>query len=599
MREVRASSLPTPVSAPSASPEFRFAIVSDRTGGHRGHVFETALAKANLMKPDFVMSVGDLIEGYTQDVDEIAAQWGEFRGLLAGLEMPFYFVPGNHDLSNPVMAATWREQFGPTYYHFTYRGVLFICLNTEDGGASQISDEQVEHVRRALVENPGARWTLLFMHKPLWHAAEDASGRAQFERIEALLANRKYTVFAGHYHTYKKSVRNDRRYIVLATTGGGSQLRGPTYGQFDELAWVTMTDAGPRLANVLLDGILDEDVRTDASAARVDALSAALSVSVDTVYSKLARFAGGRTLLRIQNGTTSDLQFSAEVGASAPVELAPHRFESILVKAGQSLALPIDLRVARPTLLGSLRPIQIFWNAKVLDTEQPLLLNDTFGLGITDTHPMQETKRSVAVDGVLDEWGHLSHHIDGSHRRESPGYTRNAAKPGNFDASFDVAYDRENVYVAVRVLDDAIVAEPAREPWREDGIELSLDPRDDPARSADRRNYWEAWRTHVHIAFGAPDEHGACALFEPDKIPKTVRVVCARTKDGYSAEIALPHAVLDAMRPKSPWSSLRLNVGVHERDATSGPSTVVWWQPDWRWEENVPGSGTFVATRKN
>lgn len=578
--------------------EFRFAIVSDRTGGHRGHVFETALAKANLLKPEFVMSVGDLIEGYTNDPDEITAQWEEFRGLLRGLEMPFYFVPGNHDLSNPLMTAAWREQFGPTYYHFVYQGVLFICLNTEDGGASQMSDEQVEHVRRALADNEGARWTLLFMHKPLWHAAEDPGGRAQFERIEALLAKRNYTVFAGHYHTYQKSLRNDRRYIVLATTGGGSQLRGPTYGQFDELAWVTMTDGGPRLANILVDGVLDEDVRTDATAARVDAALAALSVSVDTVYSKLPMFAGGRTALRIQNGTSSDLQFSAELGASSPVELGPHRIESTLVKAGQSVALPIDLRVARPTPLSALRPISIFWNAKVLDAEQPMLLNDMLGLGIADTRPLPQIKRKVVLDGALDEWGTLSHRIDGRFRRESSGYVRGSVA-GNLDAAFDITYDAENVYVAVRVRDDVVVSDPSREPWREDGVELSLDPRDDPARSADRRNYWEAWRTYAHVAFGAPDERGACALFERDKIPKTVRVVCVRTKDGYSAEIALPHAVLNAMRPNGSWSGLRVNVGVHERDAMSGPSTIMWWQPDWRWEENVPGSGTFTSTRKN
>ncbi|HET9934733.1 MAG TPA: hypothetical protein VFQ35_28705, partial [Polyangiaceae bacterium] len=125
------------------------------------------------------------------------------------------------------------------------------------------------------------------------------------------------------------------------------------------------------------------------------------------------------------------------------------------------------------------------------------------------------------------------------------------------------------------------------------------DPRDDPARSADRRNYWEAWRAYARLAFGAPDSSGVCTQFEPEKIPKTVRVVCARTKDGYSAEIAIAHAALNALRPRGAWSSLRFNLGVYERDAMSGPGTAIWWQPDWRWEENVPGSGTFVSTRKN
>ena len=43
---------------------FQFAIVSDRAGGHRPGVFMDAVNKLNLLQPEFVMSVGDLIEGY-------------------------------------------------------------------------------------------------------------------------------------------------------------------------------------------------------------------------------------------------------------------------------------------------------------------------------------------------------------------------------------------------------------------------------------------------------------------------------------------------------------------------------------------------------
>jgi hypothetical protein len=37
-------------------------------------------------------------------------------------------------------------------------------------------------------------------------------------------------------------------------------MRGVNYGEFDEIAWVTMKDGGPVLANVLLDGIYREDM---------------------------------------------------------------------------------------------------------------------------------------------------------------------------------------------------------------------------------------------------------------------------------------------------------------------------------------------------
>src|SRR6185436_20020313 len=62
---------------------------------------------------------------------------------------------------------------------------------------------------------------------------------------------------------YTKFERNHQSYIVLATTGGSSKMRGRAFGEFDQVAWVTMTDRGPLLANLFLDGIWDENVRTE------------------------------------------------------------------------------------------------------------------------------------------------------------------------------------------------------------------------------------------------------------------------------------------------------------------------------------------------
>jgi len=49
------------------SHDFSFVVVGDRTGGHRPQVFSNAMRHINLLNPDFVVSVGDLIEGYSQD----------------------------------------------------------------------------------------------------------------------------------------------------------------------------------------------------------------------------------------------------------------------------------------------------------------------------------------------------------------------------------------------------------------------------------------------------------------------------------------------------------------------------------------------------
>jgi hypothetical protein len=587
-----------PLRVPPKEPgQFQFAIVTDRTGGHREHVFESAVSKANLLLPDFVMSVGDLVEGYTTEAALIAQQWDEFRGFVGKLEMPFFYVPGNHDISNPVMAAVWKEQFGRSYYHFVYHDVLFLCLNTEDGAPSHLSEAQVEYMRRALADNSSVRWTLLFMHKPLWNESEHPEGRAAFERLEALLSARPYTVFAGHYHTYKKSVRNDRRYIVLATTGGASELKGPLHGQFDELAWVTMTDKGPRLANLTLDGILDEDVRTDDSAKRVEGLSTGFKVKVDNLYVNGDEFSGGATRLHVENQTASAVRFHAELGRTAPIEPTPHVFGPALVAAGTSLDFPIKLRVPRAAALRSLVGMPITWTANILDGGAPLVLRDSVGFGITRLRPIKKLARPIIVDGRLDDWGKLAFDSTAGYRHPSDGAPRPTVDDSSY--SFDLAYDAEAVYVAVQVRDDVVVAEKSKRPWEQDGIELSIDARDEPERGANRRNYWDAWKTYAYLAVSPPDQRGEVSLFDPERIPKTVRVVCVRTPSGYAAEIAFPHAVLNGTRASGEWRSLRFNLGVQERDVSGEAGTTIWWQPDWHWETNIPGSGTFESSRRN
>src|SRR5258707_5200401 len=106
--------------------EFKFVVVSDRTGGHREKIFSRAVEQINLLQPEFVLSVGDLIEGYTTDQERAAKEWREFQSFASRLQMPFFYVAGNHDVANPFLAKMWQEKFGRLYYHFVYKDVLFL-----------------------------------------------------------------------------------------------------------------------------------------------------------------------------------------------------------------------------------------------------------------------------------------------------------------------------------------------------------------------------------------------------------------------------------------------------------------------------------------
>jgi predicted phosphodiesterase len=258
---------------------FQFVVVTDRTGGLRPGVFEQGVEKVNLLQPEFVMSVGDLIQGYTDDLDELNRQWDEFDGFVDGLEMPFFYVPGNHDFTNKTMEDLWTERYGRSYYHFVYQNALFLCLNSEEAIPEEGNPEGIYHtsdfylsaaqrayIKETLSANSEVRWTFVFWHKPVWlyqdsdnPTHQELVPKSGWPEVEALLKERKHTVFAGHIHRYVHQKRNNSDYITLATTGGGSALGGPIFGQFDHVLWVTMTDDGPVMANLLLEGIFDED----------------------------------------------------------------------------------------------------------------------------------------------------------------------------------------------------------------------------------------------------------------------------------------------------------------------------------------------------
>jgi len=279
--------------------QFQFAVIGDRTGGADAQgVFSRAIDQLNLLQPEFVINVGDSVEGYSDDKGELNDQWDEFDSMVEKLQMPFFRTVGNHDMSNELMREVWHERYGPTHYHFLYGDVLFLVLNTEDiirpapegmdekiklynrlqvedpakaaemledfmkdesvvaalGQPVEFPAEQIAYIKNVLNENPDVRWTFIFLHSPVWENPSDS-----FLAIENLLADRKYTFFAGHLHYYNFERRNDRDYITMGPAGASFHHEGP--GNVDHIMWVTMGEDGPEIAKITLDGIFDRQGR--------------------------------------------------------------------------------------------------------------------------------------------------------------------------------------------------------------------------------------------------------------------------------------------------------------------------------------------------
>lgn len=332
---------------------FQFAIISDLHGGYRPGIFEEAVKKINLMQPEFVLSIGDLIAGYTEDETAINQQWAKFEELIAPLGMKFFFVPGNHDMSNVVMTKKWEERFGRSYYHFIYRNVLFLCLNSEDPPDTHISDAQIEYVRKVLAENPNVRWTFTFIHKPLW-----LNENTGWEKIEAMLAERPHTVLAGHIHSYVKYKRHGQSYIRLATTGGASALRGSAVGEFDHITWVTMTDKEPIIANLALDGILDENIVTEESLRVIMPFRNGSWLTSDGIVLETTRFKEGTTVFRLSNPGSNPLKVSGAFKQHSQLNVAPMEIDlSIAPESTENI--PVNISTENPVELSELDPLEL------------------------------------------------------------------------------------------------------------------------------------------------------------------------------------------------------------------------------------------------
>ena len=176
------------------------------------------------------LSVGDLIEGGTaRSRRSSRREWKEFDGYVKQLQMPFFYVPGNHDIGNTDDATrSGRSKFGRRYYHFVYRDVLFLCLNTDDPPGiehGRIGAEQVAYAKKALAENPDVRWTLVVAAQ-----ADLDGGRPGEERLARGRegAGRPATTpsSAATSTATRSSSARGMNYYQLATTGGGSRLRG-------------------------------------------------------------------------------------------------------------------------------------------------------------------------------------------------------------------------------------------------------------------------------------------------------------------------------------------------------------------------------------
>lgn len=200
---------------------FRFVILGDRTGEHVPGVWEQVWRETAAEHPDFVITVGDTIEGL--DDQTVDAQWREMMQMLAPYrKYRIFFTPGNHDVWSDASAQAFEKYtHHPLHYSFDYRQLHFTIL--DNSRSDEMPAQELDFLRSDLAAHSKQPIKFVFSHRPSW-IINAVLGNSQFPLHEIASQYGVQYIIAGHIHQMLHFELPGITYLSMASSGGHLRL---------------------------------------------------------------------------------------------------------------------------------------------------------------------------------------------------------------------------------------------------------------------------------------------------------------------------------------------------------------------------------------
>jgi 3',5'-cyclic AMP phosphodiesterase CpdA len=236
-------------------PLFSFAIIADthitdeegkaidgshQTGKKAASMYCDLIERVNSMEPAFVVHLGDITHPIpiSPDYGETALAFHKASEIFS---MPYYVVPGNHDVGEKIFPALpkldekititqrnidlYEQHFGRQRFSFQHQECLFIVINSMliNSGLEE-EKAQWDWLEQTLQNHAGNR-AFVFSHYPLYLSAMDEL--ANYDNVDEpgrsrmLDLLRQFNVegfYAGHVHNFFYNYLDGMHQFVLPST---------------------------------------------------------------------------------------------------------------------------------------------------------------------------------------------------------------------------------------------------------------------------------------------------------------------------------------------------------------------------------------------